>query len=362
VTALGPRARVAVLLAVALVLALVAVGYARHAAGRRAAAGAPPGQSGAPSGAPSGARLLVVADRRLATVPLADPGGPRRVGAVECDRAYAAGGTTVCLRAVTAWAYRAVVLDGAGRQRHAVDIPGLPSRARVSPSGRLVAWTTFVGGHAYSGGAFATRTGVLDTRTGAVVGSLETFRVIHDGRRYRAADVNVWGVTFAADDTRFYATMSTAGRRHLVRGDLAARTLTTVRSGVECPSLSPDGSQIAFKAAVGGDPERGWRLSVLDLATSRVTATAETASVDDQAAWLDDGTLAYTRRGPDGRPDVWAVPAHGGGAPRLLVPAAESPSPQAGSSPPQAGSSPPQAGSSPPQAGSSPPQAGSSPP
>ncbi|MEV0128664.1 hypothetical protein AB0H83_09370 [Dactylosporangium sp. NPDC050688] len=56
-----------------------------------------------------------------------------------------------------------------------------------------------------------------------------------------------------------------------------------------------------------------------------VTRTAEPASVDDQAAWLDGSTLAYTLGQDDGRPDVWAVPADGTGAPRLLIPGAESP-------------------------------------
>ncbi|WP_262286728.1 hypothetical protein [Micromonospora sp. MA102] len=121
--------------------------------------------------------------------------------------------------------------------------------------------------------------------------------------------------------------MSTGGKRYLVRGDLAARTVTTLAENVECPSLSPDGRRIAFKRAIDADPARGWRLSVLDLATLRVRATTEPASVDDQAAWLDDATLAYTLRGDDGRPDVWAVPADGTGRPRLLVPGAESPSP-----------------------------------
>ncbi|WP_292704237.1 hypothetical protein [Microbacterium sp. 69-10] len=47
---------------------------------------------------------------------------------------------------------------------------------------------------------------------------------------------------------------------------------------------------------------------------------AEDRSVDDQAAWLDDGTLAYAV--DDG---VWSVPSDGTGAPRLLAPGASSP-------------------------------------
>lgn len=134
-------------------------------------------------------------------------------------------------------------------------------------------------------------------------------------------------MTFAEDDNTFYATMYTKGHRHLVRGDFAARTVRTVRDRVECPSLSPDGTRIAFKAPVDGDSTRGWRLSVLDVATGRVTATAEPRSVDDQAAWLDDSTLAYVQQHDDGTKDLWSVPADGSGEPRQLLRNAHSPAP-----------------------------------
>ena len=39
----------------------------------------------------------------------------------------------------------------------------------------------------------------------------------------------------------------------------------------------------------------GRRLHVLDLATRPETPLAETAGVDDQAAWLDSDTVAYAR-------------------------------------------------------------------
>ncbi|WP_433317579.1 TolB family protein [Micromonospora sp. CA-269861] len=240
---------------------------------------------------------------------------------------YAAAGTGVCLKPETAWSYQVVVLDAALRQTRAVSVPGLPNRARVSASGRMVSWTTFVGGDSYTSSGFSTRTGILDARTGATVASLEEFGITRDGRGYRNPDVNYWGVTFTADDNRFYATMSTGGKRYLVRGDLAARTVETLKENVECPSLSPDGTRLAFKEAVDADPAKGWRLSVLDLASMRVTPTAETRSVDDQAAWLDNGRLAYTLRRDDGQPDVWGVPADGSGTPTLVIPGAESPSP-----------------------------------
>ncbi|MER7441905.1 TolB family protein [Micromonospora avicenniae] len=326
-TTMSTRAKVGVAAASAVLLGAVAAGYAAVAA-EPAGSPAPPAAAGV--GAVTlepGPRLLTVTDRHVASVAAADPAGPRTVSNLECLRVYAAAGTGVCLGPENAWSYRVVVLDSALRPQQSVAIPGLPNRARVSASGRMISWTTFVGGDSYTASGFSTRTGILDTRSGTTVTSLEGFAVTRDGKPYRSADVNYWGVTFTADDNVFYATMSTGGKRYLVRGDLAARKVETLKENVECPSLSPDGRRLAFKQAIDADPQRGWRLSVLDLATMRVTPTAETTSVDDQAAWLDAETLAYTLRQDDGRPDVWAVPADGTGAPRLLVPNAESPSP-----------------------------------
>ncbi|MDH2427032.1 hypothetical protein [Sphaerisporangium sp. TRM90804] len=289
-----------------------------------------PGPDGGARPGAGGASLRVLSNGVLSAVPLQRPDGPRTLTAQRCDRAYAAAGTIGCLRPVDPLGgTRLAVLDRDLRERRSIPLTGFPNRLRVSASGRMVAWTLFVDGHSYAASGYSTRAGILDTRTGALAGSLEEFALTVDGRPYRAADVNVWGVTFAGDDNRFYATMSTGGHRYLVEGDFTARTLRTVADRVECPSLSPDGTRIAFKAAVGGDPARGWRLSVMDVATGEVLALAETRSVDDQAAWLDDRTLAYGLQRSDGVNDVWAVPADGTGRPRLLVPGANSPSVEA---------------------------------
>lgn len=112
-----------------------------------------------------------------------------------------------------------------------------------------------MGGDSYAGTNFSTRAAVVDTRTGRLTPSLEAFRVVKDGRTYHAADANFWGVTFAADDRTFYATLATHGSTYLVRGDLRARTLTTVHPNVECPSLSPDGTRVAYKKRVKGLPK-----------------------------------------------------------------------------------------------------------
>ncbi|MFF3312224.1 TolB family protein [Streptomyces sp. NPDC002952] len=333
------RSRILVLALALLVLAGVATASVLHASDRadrrdRARPGGPRITAGPVALTGAGARMvfrnMAWGPHRdeLTSVRAADPSGPRTASGVKCLRFHAAAGTGVCLQAVhgpVQDTYRAVVLDAGLHVRARYDVPGIPSRARVSPSGRFAAWTAFVGGDSYAGTDFSTRAAIVDTRTGRFTPSLETFRVVRDGRPYRAADVNFWGVTFAADDRHFYATLATRGKTYLVRGDLRTRTVTTVRTNVECPSLSPDGTRIAFKKRVAGLPaDAPWRLYVLDLATLRETPLAESRSVDDQALWRDDHTLVYSLPGDYGA-DLYAIPSDGTGGPRRVSTAAVSP-------------------------------------
>lgn len=333
------RTRLVTLLAAVLLLAGVGTGAVLHAAHRsdardRQQADGPSVHSGTVSLRPTAGRRLVVRNLawgphrdELAAVPADDPQGPRTASGVTCLRFHAAAGTGICLQAVHGAlrdTYRAVVLDAHLRELHRFPAAGIPTRSRVSPSGHLVAWTVFVSGDSYAGTDFSTRTAIVDTRTWALDDNLETFGIVKDGRPYRAADVNVWGVTFA-DDDRFYATLATGGATYLVRGSVAARTLTTVHRNVECPSLSPDGTRIAYKKRVEGAPsDAPWRLYVLDLRTMRETATAERRTVDDQALWADDGTLVYALPGDYGS-DLWTVPADGSGRARTLMTSAVAP-------------------------------------
>jgi len=337
--ALSTRGRVLVLLAAVLVLTCVAgaaVWHAADRAGRRdqVQAGGPAVRPGTVSLAAAGPPRVVFRSMawgphrdELTSVPAADPAGPRTASGVKCLRFYAAGGTGICLQAVRGAltdSYRAVVLDARLRPTRSVSLAGIPTRARVSPSGRMVAWTVFVGGDSYAGTNFSTRTSILDTRTGALQPTLESYAVTRDGRRVRAADVNFWGVTFA-DDEHFYATLATGGHTYLIHGDVRTRTAVTLRTNVECPSLSPDGTRIAFKKRVAGrSPDAPWQLYVLDLATMREHPVAETRNVDDQAVWSDDDTLVYAMPGDYGA-DLYTVPADGTGAPRLLTASALAP-------------------------------------
>ena len=113
-----------------------------------------------------------------------------------------------------------------------------------------------------------------------------------------------------------------------MEGDVATRKVNVLRDGVECPSLSPDGTRIAFKqrTSAGGADLPTWQLAVLDLKTLHDHPLAETRNVDDQAEWLDNSTVAYAIDTGIGAPSIYATPADGTGTPRLLVADADSPS------------------------------------
>jgi hypothetical protein len=219
--------------------------------------------------------------------------------------------------------YGATFLDHELRPLRTMPLGGSPSRARVSADGRLAAVTVFVVGHAYAAANFSTLTTIFDARTGdLVVPDLEAFRVSRDGEPFHAIDFNFWGVTFARDSNRFYATLATGGRAYLVEADIRAQRAKVIRADVECPSLSPDNTRIAFKKRSGSllGPVT-WRLTVLDLVSLQEWPLAETRSVDDQVEWLDDRHVLYAL--PDERSpaitNTWRLPADGTGSPHLFL-------------------------------------------
>jgi hypothetical protein len=272
------------------------------------------------------------ANGRLGVVGLAEADRPPTVTPLRCERLHFSVDRGVCLTAERRMfaSYGAVVFDGDFQPRHQLHLNGVPSRVRVAPDGRHAAITVFVSGHSYAASNFSTRTSFVDLGTGDLtVEDMESFAVWRDGDRFKAGDFNFWGVTFARDGNRFYATLGTGGRTYLIEGDLALREARVLRAGVECPSLSPDNTRVAFKKRTGGILAAvAWRLSVLDLVTGRDWELAEAQSVDDQVEWLDDRQIMYgLLAAPSGTAvtNVWVVPADGTGAPRLLIPGAASP-------------------------------------
>ncbi len=298
---------------------------------RRGAGGPPPDVDGRGTGRDLLFRHTAL-DESFGVASVERPGaGGRRATPLRCDRVDFAGERGVCLTTDRFYTTHAImVFDGAFRPLHRLPLHGVPSRVRLAPDGRLAAATVFVSGHSYLDEGFSTETSIIDTWSGERrIANLEELSVYRDGALFRAVDFNFWGVTFAADSDRFYATLGTGGTTYLVEGRVSTRRADVVVEGVECPSLSPDQRRLAFKKRLPLATGLGWRLHVLDLQSRAVTPLAERRSVDDQAEWLDDSTILYALPDPSAPTpmvtDVWRVPADGGGAPELVLAGASSP-------------------------------------
>ncbi len=188
----------------------------------------------------------------------------------------------------------------------------------MSPDGRYGSVTAFDLGHSYAElGAFSTRATLIDLENGRSLGNLEDFAVTRNGRALRLARLQLLGRHVRARqqpllrDAAHAAGRSTSWPATSARGGCASS-----QESVECPSLSPDETRIAFKKR----SPIGWRLHVLDLATGRETRLSERRSVDDQVEWLDDATILYGLAN-----DIWRVRADGTGRPRLYLADARSP-------------------------------------
>jgi WD40-like Beta Propeller Repeat len=311
--------------AVTVAIAVVGARADREELRRAAAAARPSVERIAGAGEPFAVFRELDRDRperygRMVVAPLAAgrPGVVSPVG-LFCDRVAYDGGRGLCLE-VLGPKMRVSLLDSRFEVSDTVDLAGIPSRARVSPDGRWGGVTAFVVGHTYSvPGTFSTETTIIDLRSGRVAASMEKdVTVMHEGERLDARSRNFWGLTFAADGDTFYATVAVAPRTWLIKGSIRGRKARTIHENVECPSLSPDGTRIAYKKAVAQNPSR-WRFHVLDLASGQSTPLPETRSIDDQLAWLDDERLLYG----DGEA-TWVVDADGKSPPDRWLPAADS--------------------------------------
>ena len=249
---------------------------------------------------------------------------------LSCEAVHATGGRGLCLSAnrgvVTT--YTAYVFDTATHEvLGEFSLGGAPSRTRVSPGGQFAASTVFVTGHGYASVDFSTQTLLYDLVSLEPIADLETFTVILDGEAISRADFNFWGVTFQPDGRGFYATLSSAGEHYLVKGDIASRTAMVIHHGVECPSVSPDGTRVAYKrrSTVSGRVE--WEIRVLQLADGQDVALADERSIDDQLEWLDNEHVLYSV--PDESSpavtNVWMTRADGTGMAALFLDGAYSP-------------------------------------
>jgi len=244
-----------------------------------------------------------------------------------CGRVYFASGKGVCLSNHVSSldsSVRVTLFGSDFKPSRLFMVEGILSRTRISSDGKYASFTVFVSGHSYDDVDLSTSTVLIDTTTGEILGNLEEFKTWKDGKLFQASDFNFWGVTFAKDSNRFYATLKSNNKTYLVQGDISQRQLTVLHENVECPSLSPDGTRIVFKKLT---PSFTKRLTVLDLATMEETPLSEKDNIDDQAEWLDNQHILYQKADYD--PPKWVsvfvVPADGNGKPEIYIPNATSP-------------------------------------
>jgi hypothetical protein len=267
---------------------------------------------------------------KLAVANLDAPDRPRYSPELLCDRVHFSHGVGMCLASERGvfTTYSAVQFDEHLKRGWSIPLNGQPSRTRVSPSGRLAAITVFISGHSYASLDLSTQTLIVNTANGAILADLEQFAVTRDGAPFQSPDFNFWGVTFQKDENRFYATLWTKSRSYLVECDLSKRTARVIREDVECPSLSPDGTRIAFKKRIG-TPRFIWRIHLLDLTTMSEIPLGEERSVDDQVLWFDNGHVLYAlsqnEKGASASTDIWMLPATADGVPHILLSGAFSP-------------------------------------
>jgi len=268
---------------------------------------------------------------KLAVVDSGDLRTPRFVAGFSCEAVHFAAGSGICLSADrgSITTYAAQIFDASFASRFTLPLRGGPSRTRVSPDGKLAAFTVFLTGHGYTSLDFTTETILLETASGNVLANLEDFQVTRDGQPFFAPDFNFWGVTFTPDSRRFYCTLSSNQKHYLVQGDIAARTASVIHENVECPSVSPDGMRVAYKKRFLVDGRRFWRLHVLNLESKGETPLGEKRSVDDQIEWFDNEHVLYAvsdnPEGSSATTNVWKADAADQLPPELFIPKAYSP-------------------------------------
>ncbi len=321
------RTKLFALLAGACVIAAVVIVALAAAGNEETGSVSEPGAVALPDGPYMVFRTLDRGDAadygRIAVLPLDDLEGERRLAGLACDRVDFSGSRGICLEVADRFPlrYKATIMDEDLVPIRSAKVAGFPSRTRVSADGRYGGITTFVSGHSYQDlGVFSTEATIIDMETGKrVIDNLEKLPVTKDGKPEDSVDHNFWGISFAPDSDVYYATLATGGKTYLVRGTVSGKRLEVLHENVECPSVSPDGTRIAYKKRVGADGL--WHLTVLDLDTMTETPLAEENPIDDQVEWLDEDTIVY-RNGEA----LYAVPADGTGVAERYLGGADSPS------------------------------------
>jgi len=205
----------------------------------------------------------------------------------------------------------------------------LPSRARISPSGRFSSVTAFATGTSYVDIGEETTTFVTidEIASKSRLRSTAQMDITSTDERYDNFAAQYWGITFV-DDDEFYVTGYFGTAPEIMRGSLETMTMEPTGWIGSCPSISPDGKTLVFKEQ---RQDGGFDLVAVDVATQEKRPLGETRSVDDQVEWLDNDTILYALH-PDGgdnavQPefDIWMLDIAPGSEPVLFLPNADSP-------------------------------------
>jgi hypothetical protein len=256
----------------------------------------------------------------VAWLPLASPDARRRITGLVCARVQFTASAGVCLTEEARGrevAHIAYVLDRRFVPRHRFVLSGIPVRCRLSPDGRWAAITVYAEEESPAGERLATESVLIDVPTGRRVADLREFALDHAGFAGISDPIDISSVTFDRDSDRFFATLTSSGRRYLVAGSVGSRTLRIVRAGIVNEALSADGRRLIGKQL---HDQRGfWQLTVIDLDTWEERALNQgPRSVDDQVDWLDDAHVLYHDVTEDGTA-IWKLPADGSGGPQPFI-------------------------------------------
>jgi dipeptidyl aminopeptidase/acylaminoacyl peptidase len=256
---------------------------------------------------------------RLAILQLR-PGSVPQFSELACTRVHYAGGRGLCATQEMSngtMTHVAYLFDRSLARGRRVALDGVPTRVRVAPNGRVGAITTYAEEKTAAGERLATRTRIIDMRTGQSVADLREFRVDNFNLPPIRGPVDFGSVAFERDGDRFFATLATDTIRYLVAGSVRERRLSTIRTGVSNEALSPDGRRLAVKRLVRS---RGyWQLAVIDLGTwAEIDLPQGPRSIDDQVEWLDDQHLLYHDVDGDSTA-LWMLPIDGLHGPSVLV-------------------------------------------
>ena len=251
----------------------------------------------------------------VALIPLDAPGGMRVDTDLECERVSFAGGTGICLAAEHGadTRYYASLFGMDFRPYQRINLDGPPTYASVSIDGRLAAATVLLEPKSEENEQPPSRTIIVNTETGQPVADLDSFSVVRDGVPVSHEALDLWGVTFKSDGDGFFASLRLGADIYLVEGSLLDAKLIVRQQAVSAPSLSPDGTRIAYDRLVSSDGPT-WRFHVLDLATGMDAELAERQSVDDQMAWLDTDRVLYGLTS-----DTWSLNSDGTGEPQPFL-------------------------------------------